>query len=238
MVTDKTTSTVSLSWTAPTQNVAVEKYVIEYGIIGQTAASVDVTGTTHILSNLGAGATYTVSAYSVNAEVQSEAVTVQVTLCKYSWVIQVVGMINISKAGSFWWNLLLCIYICITASLCRVAIIRTSKHAWHMGRVGVNSILSIQFQFHYFQFQFQFQFHYSQKVSIPIPIPEIPIPIPEISNPAISILEMIFDVFFEIDYNYTNKVHVYKIIVLIPSVSYPLLNGHDYMASWWLMLYQ
>ena len=59
-------------------------------------------------------------------------------------------------------------------------------------RVGVNSILSIQFQFQfrYFQFQFQFQFHYSQKVSIPIPIPipipeiSIPIPIPEISNPG------------------------------------------------------
>ena len=29
-----------------------------------------------------------------------------------------------------------------------------------------------------------------------------------------------------------------RLLLLIPSVSYPLLNGYDYMASWWLMLYQ
>ena len=52
-----------------------------------------------------------------------------------------------------------------------------------------------QFQFQRFQFQFQFQF---QRFQIP----------------AISILEMTFGVFFEIDYNYINKVHVYKIIVI------------------------
>ena len=52
-----------------------------------------------------------------------------------------------------------------------------------------------QFQFQRFQFQFQFQFRRFQ-------------------IPAISNLEMTFDAFFEIDYNYTNKVHVYKIIVI------------------------
>ena len=52
-----------------------------------------------------------------------------------------------------------------------------------------------QFQFQRFQFQFQFQFRRFQIL-------------------AISILEMTFDVFFEIDYNYTNKLHVYKIIVI------------------------
>ena len=87
-------------------------------------------------------------------------------------------------------------------------------------RVGVNSIFSIQFQFQfrYFQFQFQFQFHYSQKVSIPVPIPipeiSIPIPIPEISNPGNLHSGNDLWAFFEIDYNYTDKVHVYKIIVI------------------------
>ena len=44
---------------------------------------------------------------------------------------------------------------------------------------------------------------------------------------------MTFDVFFEIDYNYTNKVqYMYiKLLLLILSVSYPLLNGYNYMAS-------
>ena len=52
-----------------------------------------------------------------------------------------------------------------------------------------------QFQFQFQRFQFQFQFRRFQIL-------------------AISILEMTFDVFFEIDYNYTNKLHVYKIIVI------------------------
>ena len=52
-----------------------------------------------------------------------------------------------------------------------------------------------QFQFQFQRFQFQFQFRRFQ-------------------IPAISILEMTFGAFFEIDYNYTNKVHVYKIIVI------------------------
>ena len=52
-----------------------------------------------------------------------------------------------------------------------------------------------QFQFQFQRFQFQFQFRRFQ-------------------IPAISILEMTFGAFFAIDYNYTNKVHVYKIIVI------------------------
>ena len=52
-----------------------------------------------------------------------------------------------------------------------------------------------QFQFQRFQFQFQFQF---QRFQIP----------------AISILEMTCWCLPWIDYNYTNKVHVYKIIVI------------------------
>ena len=44
------------------------------------------------------------------------------------------------------------------------------------------------------------------------------------------------DVFLEIDYNYTKYMCI-KLLILIPSVSYPLVNGYNYMASW-LILYQ
>ena len=103
-------------------------------------------------------------------------------------------------------------------------------------RVGVNSIFSIQFQFQFrfFQFKFKFQFHYSQKVSIPIPIPEIsipipiPIPDPEISNPG--------NLNSGNDLILTRYMYI-KLLLLLPSVSYPLLNGYNYMASW-LMLHR
>ena len=93
--------------------------------------------------------------------------------------------------------------------------------------------------------------------SIPIPLFSIPIPIPLLtisfnsnSNSRDSnsnsgdfrsrqsqFQKWPVDVFLEIDYNYTNQVHVLKLLSLIPSISYPLLKGHDYMASW-LILYE
>ena len=70
-----------------------------------------------------------------------------------------------------------------------------------------------------FQFQFQFQFRRFQ------------------SQQSL-FWKWPVDIFLEIDYNCTNKVHAYTIIVIIiSSVSYPLLNGYNYMASW-LILYQ
>ena len=76
-----------------------------------------------------------------------------------------------------------------------------------------------QFQFRRFQFQFQFQFRRFQ-------------------IPAISILEMTC---WCLPWNLiiiilTRYMHI-KLLLLIPSVSYPLLNGYNYMASW-LILYQ
>ncbi|MCR2803741.1 fibronectin type III domain-containing protein [Paenibacillus soyae] len=53
--TGKTSSSVSLSWSASTDNTGIASYVVEYGA-GQTAS---VTGTTATVSGLSAGTSYT-----------------------------------------------------------------------------------------------------------------------------------------------------------------------------------
>ena len=106
------------------------------------------------------------------------------------------------------------------------------------------------------------QFHFFNSIPIPIPLFSIPIPIPlltisfnsnsnsnsgdfnsnsdsnsgDFKSRKSQFQKWPIDVFLEIDYNHTNKVHVYNIIVvniisLISFVSY--IN----MASW-LILYQ
>ncbi len=53
-VTSKSTSSISLSWTASTDDVGVTGYTVSYG-----SASVNVTGTNATINNLSAGTTYT-----------------------------------------------------------------------------------------------------------------------------------------------------------------------------------
>ena len=100
------------------------------------------------------------------------------------------------------------------------------------------------------------QFHFFNSIPIPIPLFSIPIPIPLLtigfnsnSNSGDStsnsgdfksrksqFQKWPVDVFIEIDYNHTNKVHVYNIIV-INIISLTPFVGYINMASW-LILYQ
>ena len=106
------------------------------------------------------------------------------------------------------------------------------------------------------------QFHFFNSIPIPIPLFSIPIPIPLLTKsfnsnsnsrdfnansnsnsgdfksrqyqfwkwPLMSSLKLIIIIL-------TRYMYI-RLLLSIPSVSYPLLNGYDYMASWWLMLYQ
>ena len=106
------------------------------------------------------------------------------------------------------------------------------------------------------------QFHFFNSIPIPIPVFSIPIPIPlltisfnsnsnsnygdfnsnsnsnsrDFKSRQSQFQKWPVDVFHEIDYNYTNNIHI-RLLLSIPSVSYPLFNGYKYMASW-LILYQ
>ena len=77
-----------------------------------------------------------------------------------------------------------------------------------------------QFQFQFQRFQFQFQFRRFQIPAISIEFWKWPL------VPSLKLIIIIL----------TRYMYI-KLLLLIPSVSYPLLNGYNYMASW-LMLYQ
>ena len=113
------------------------------------------------------------------------------------------------------------------------------------------------------------QFQFFNSIPIPVPLFSIPIPIPlltisfnsnsnsnsgdfnsnsnsnsgdfksQCAHRQSHFWKWLVDVFFEIDYDYINKVHVYKIIVIntISPISLVKWNGYDYTASW-LILYQ
>lgn len=74
-VTGKTTTSISLSWTASTDNVGVIGYTISYG-----SKSLDVTETTATITGLTPGTTYTFSVVAKDAEGnESEAATIEAT---------------------------------------------------------------------------------------------------------------------------------------------------------------
>ena len=97
------------------------------------------------------------------------------------------------------------------------------------------------------------QFHFFNSIPITIPLFSIPIPIPlltisfnsnsnsgdfnsnsnsgDFKSRQSQFWKWPIDVFLEIDYNYTKKVHVYKIIV-INTISLISLVEYNYMASW------
>ena len=98
---------------------------------------------------------------------------------------------------------------------------------------------------------FQFNSNFFNLFSIPIPIPLLKLSFNSNSNSRdfnsnsnsgdfksrkSQFQKWPVDVFLEIDYNYTNKVHVYKIIV-INIISLISFVSYIYMASW-LILYK
>lgn len=74
-VTARSGSSISLAWSASTDNIGVTGYIVSYG-----STNVNVSGTSAVISGLAAGTTYTFSVKAVDAAGnQSQAATVQAT---------------------------------------------------------------------------------------------------------------------------------------------------------------